>query len=609
MRNKENIMNDLLKNINAGLNISGKIFASGPVLNARIKIKTSLMKTRNEIKLNGSFRTSGNENEISEFIIYRKKTSELRKILGADSISMLVNPDNTGGNICGLEIPDDNKEISSSWYTLIGNPDNEKYFLFAFKHPVTHRTFLRFRYGYFECGCFVQKNFEKNDFFDSGTLIIREAESPHKLLEEFGDACGKNIRIAPGCVGWNSWDYYFKIFEEKDLDENITAIKNFSRKSGTDVKMLMLDDGWFNDYGDWRTNGRFPAGLKKTADKIRKNGFEPGIWIAPFHLSYFSLAYQRNSEILASYRTGKKELEEWAFGPVGFLDPTKPEGEKFLSRTFKSLKDAGFSHFKVDFIHYLITFGKDKKFFRDELGKIEIVRRGLSIIRKAIGSDSYLITCGCPPEAAIGIADSNRIGGDISTYNSTVRINAQFLTSRYWMNSRLWTSDPDFLIVRSDATAKDIHHNPIHFNPPEGSRSGSPWTTEHEARLWATLAAMSGGLMVLSDHLGKLKNNGIKLLQTALKNTSDESATPLDLMENKLPEIWLREGKSPALAIVNWTEKKRTVKLSMEKYPGIRNFIEKSDIWKGLKMKLNKNHIILNIPPVDAAWFIEKKSN
>ncbi|MDD3127604.1 MAG: hypothetical protein PHT27_08315, partial [Candidatus Izemoplasmatales bacterium] len=324
----------------------------------------------------------------------------------------------------------------------------------------------------------------------------------------------------------------------------------------------------------------------------------------PFHLSYFSRTYQRNPAVLAGYRGGEKALEEWAFGPVGFLDPLSTEGGKFLYKTFRNIRNAGFSCFKVDFINYLISFGKDKAFADDSTGRIEIVRRGLSIIRKAIGDDSYLITCGCPPEAAIGIADANRVGGDISTYNSTVRLNTGFLASRYWMNSRLYTSDPDFLIVRSDATASDKHHNTIHFQPQKGSRSGPAWTTANESRIWATLAGMSGGLIVLSDHLGKLNSEGIKILKKAIGNSSGTSAAPLDLMENELPSIWLRKGSSPALAVINWTGKEKETVLDTERFPELLNFVDSKDLWNSIRISSRGRKAIVKVPPEDAAWFI-----
>jgi hypothetical protein len=564
------------------------------------------------IGITAEFAAGEKENDLTELIIYRKKISEIKPLLGSEKISMLVNPSNTGGDICGLNIVSgaESVDITSSWYSILASPEDNNYVLFGFIHPVAHRTFLRIKNGYFECGCIVQQNMKSGDLFKIDKLFMACADSPDELFKIFGLLCVKDVHaktLNRDYIGWNSWDYYFKNFESADLQENMDVIQSFNENSQKKIKMLMLDDGWFNDYGDWRSNGRFPEGLKSVADKIKNAGFDAGIWIAPFHVSYFSRAFQHTPEILTSFRDGKKRLEEWAFGPLGFLDPTNPVGAKFLSDTFKSLKEAGFSCFKVDFIHYLITFGKDKQFFNDKLGRIEIVRRGLSIIRDAIGEDSYLLTCGCPPEAAIGIADINRIGGDISTYDSTVKLNAKFLAARYWMNNVLWTSDPDFLIVRSDATAEDRHHNPIHFNLEKGSRSGSVWETENSSRVWATLAAMSGGFMVLADNLGKLKNNGVKIIRTVLGNATSDTAIPLDLMENELPKLWFRKSNAPAFAVINWSDVNADIMIDLETFPELQQFTDTVDIWNEIKVsRIYNKKISVNLPPMDVAWFIKR---
>jgi alpha-galactosidase len=345
--------------------------------------------------------------------------------------------------------------------------------------------------------------------------------------------------------------------------------------------------------------------LEGIARTIIDSGFTPGIWLAPFNVHYFTKALLRTPEICALCEDEKTQIEEWPFGPLRFVDPTHPEGEKFLTEIFSGLKRAGFSYFKVDFLHYLITFGKNKRFFKNDLGRMEILRLGLKIIRAAIGEDSYLLTCGCPPEAALGIADANRIGGDISTYNSTTQINSRFLATRYWMNNRLFTSDPDFLITRCDATANDTHHNPLHLNPEKGSRSGEPWKDEKDPIIWATLVGMSGGELVLADHLGKLNKKGFEMIRTTIQNSSPDAARPLDLMEKRHPEIWFREGVKPALAVINWSTSDRKITLPVSEFPSLKQFTGIADIWKGIKISEEKGLFTVDIPPLSVAWFVK----
>ena len=551
---------------------------------------------------------------VTELIVYRKKFSEIQELLGRGEVAMLANSNNNDD--CGLKRLDVNENLpdikpvdtSSEWWALLGIPGNNRYIFFGFQSPVQHRTFLRVKDGYFECGCTIQRKLPAGDTFISDTLAIKEGVSPHKLLEAFGDFCAKTApcRVTgERGIGWNSWDYYFRIFEEDDLRENIKAMKKFNAKTGIALNTVVIDDGWFNDFGDWRVNGRFPTGLEGIARTIKDSGFTPGIWLAPFNVHYFTKALLRTPEICALCEDEKTQIEEWPFGPLRFVDPTHPEGVEFLTEIFSGLKRAGFSYFKVDFLHYLITFGNNKRFFKNDLGRMEILRRGLKIIRAAIGEDSYLLTCGCPPEAAIGIADANRIGGDISTYNSTTQINSRFLASRYWMNNRLFTSDPDFLITRCDATANDTHHNPLHLNPEKGSRSGEPWKDEKDPIIWATLVGMSGGELVLADHLGKLNKKGFEMIRTTIQNSSPDAARPLDLMEKRHPEIWFREGVKPALAVINWSTSDRKITLPVSEFPSLKQFTGIADIWKGIKISEEKGLFTVDIPPLSVAWFVK----
>jgi alpha-galactosidase len=55
---------------------------------------------------------------------------------------------------------------------------------------------------------------------------------------------------------------------------------------GSEVKYLVMDDGWFNEHrgcqqgiGDWNiAQSIYPSGFKQMCRKIRDKGFEPGIW-------------------------------------------------------------------------------------------------------------------------------------------------------------------------------------------------------------------------------------------------------------------------------------------------------------------------------------------
>ena len=167
------------------------------------------------------------------------------------------------------------------------------------------------------------------------------------------------------------------------------------------------------------------------------------------------------------------------------------------------------------------------------------------------------------------------------------------------MNNRLFISDPDFLMVRSDATASDLefHHNPYHWpglSDLVGSRSGKPWSDAAEPRIWATLIALSGGAITLADHIGKLNRTGLNMINTVLELASSKAAKPLDLFENIYPSLWLREenGKK-TLGLINWSDTEK--EFSLTDYPP-----NGREIWTNKTITKNK----IQIPPHDAGIIV-----
>ncbi len=555
----------------------------------------------------------------AELLVYRVRLKEWQRRLGGTGLTMLVNSENVNNGTSGLarfpfEAPfTAEPPPSSHWYTVLGSPATSRYALLGFLPPIRHRTFLRVRRGWLECGCLLQRVLRKGEVFSSDDWVIRTGDNPHDLLEAFGDDCARRLPPRPSRavgVGWNSWDYYFTDFEEHDLREQLAALRRANRTLPSPVRTVVLDMGWFNDFGDWRANGRFPSGMAAVAASIRAKGFTPGIWLAPLHVSCLSHIGLRTPELCATNPQGQIVGDEFGAGWVFWMDPTHPKGRAFLVETFRRLRKAGFTYFKLDFLHSLITHAQAhrRRFHRDSRGRMEILRDALEAVREGAGADAFLLACGCPPEAAAGITDACRIGGDISTYHSTTKVQARALATRYWMHGRLFMSDPDFLMVRGDATARDRHHNPCHpanLADAAGSRSGATWRTQNEPRVWATLTAMSGGLLMLADHLGKLNATGMRMLSTAIRHATTEAARPLDLMENPLPRWWLREGSQPALAVINWEDRPVDLRIPVDRWPALRAFLGQADVWRHRRIKPDGRSWKLHIPAHDVAWFVQ----
>jgi hypothetical protein len=139
-----------------------------------------------------------------------------------------------------------------------------------------------------------------------------------------------------------------------------------------------------------------------------------------------------------------------------------------------------------------------------------------------------------------------------------------------------------------------------------GSRTGPVWNSVGEPCIWATLVAMAGGALTLADHLDKLNPDGLLLLRQAIEHHSSNTAQPLDMMDNPLPELWLRDGEKPALAIINWDDKTRELIFPLVRYPRLREAADWIDVWSGNKAVVTGETLKITIHGRNAAWLVKE---
>jgi len=379
------------------------------------------------------------------------------------------------------------------------------------------------------------------------SIIYGQNNNPFDLIENYGTYLSKfGKKEAEIPIGWNSWDYYSCAITMDDLKKEMKAIKNSALKDK--VKYIVIDNGWEEEWGNWIPNRKFPSDLKEIADEIKKYGFIPGIWTAPFLSSiYTTLARYKQELFVPSYIVK-------LYGPMVIFDLTLPEVHKFLFETFRKMKESGFSFFKIDFLNQPLNI---PSCFKDNTkGKIGAIREGIKTIRQAIGEESHLLACGAPLESVIGLADSTRITEDIHNFWGHIKRNAIQISSQYWMNKKLWINDPDFAIIRCNETTDDKHLNRIYVKRKFISENDY-WLSGDECNLtelktYLSLIYLSGGSIFLSDSIYRLNKNGIKILEKIIYPLNN-SAIPIDLFYNKPPRIWMNK-KEKIIGIFNWED-------------------------------------------------------
>ncbi|NVM54345.1 MAG: hypothetical protein HWN66_11640, partial [Candidatus Helarchaeota archaeon] len=120
---------------------------------------------------------------------------------------------------------------------------------------------------------------------------------------------------------------------------------------------------------------------------------------------------------------------------------------------------------------------------------------------------------------------------------------------RSFMHKKFWLNDPDCLLVRQIRSS--LHPHEIEFE--------------------VTFMGLCGGILLSSDNLPELRPQDLEYIKFLLP-PYEEPAMPIDLFENSPPmyfklEIAPKKFFEPyhLIGLFNWTKKKRTVPISVEK--------------------------------------------
>jgi alpha-galactosidase len=207
---------------------------------------------------------------------------------------------------------------------------------------------------------------------------------------------------------------------------------------------------------------------------------------------------------------------DWG-GEVGVLDTTDPDVLAHLEATAAALVDMGYPYLKLDF-----TYGPSLpgRYADPTRTPAERVRAGLEAIRRGAGDEAFVLGCGMPLGAGVGLVDAMRIGPDVAPWwrreeheglvpgygqsQPATRNAWRSSLARSFMHRRLWLNDPDCLLLRTTQTRL------------------SPAAVE----AWARAVGMTGGLAVVSDDLALLGEDDRRLLDeiTVLGRAVDREA-------------------------------------------------------------------------------------
>jgi alpha-galactosidase len=265
------------------------------------------------------------------------------------------------------------------------------------------------------------------------------------LAGALGRRGGSGMRL------WASWYSYYEDVSAEIMDRAVDGLADLS------FDVIQVDDGWEKAIGDWEPNERFPSGAAATADRIRSTGRRAGLWLAPFIVREDSQFFGRFPDLLLKDAAGDPVVAgvNWG-GPYYALDVTMPAALDHVEQVMGTARDWGFDVFKLDFLYGAALPG-DR---HEPMGRETAYRLAAERIRSVVGEESYLLACGAPIIASVGVFDGIRVGPDVGpvwddgTWNGVHRA---MVTSvhRLWLRSII-DVDPDVAYLRS----KDIDLSP-----------------------------------------------------------------------------------------------------------------------------------------------------
>ena len=367
-------------------------------------------------------------------------------------------------------------------------------------------------------------------------LTVRRRRS-RALLDELGErlACiirrlsgGSTSRRAPP-TGWCSWYCFGPRVTAQQVLDNLDVIA----KSFPALNYVQIDDGYQSAMGDWLATGAaFGGNVRTVLDQIRRRGFEPAIWVAPFIAEDESTVFKEHPDWFvkdadgAPLRSDRVTFGGWRRGPWYALDGTHPAVQNHFEHVFRTMREEwGCTYFKLDANFWGAMHGGT--FHDARATRVEAYRRGMQAIVRGAG-DAFLLGCNHPIWPSLGLIHGSRSSNDIKRTWDRVMTTARQNLSRNWQNRRLWWNDPDAVVLVGELT-------------------------DAECQFHATAIYASGGMVLSGDDLTVIPPARAAMLRKLLPPTG--VAAEFDDETLRVGHVRLPDARM--ICLFNWDDAPR----------------------------------------------------
>ena len=342
--------------------------------------------------------------------------------------------------------------------------------------------------------------------------IIFDKGSEKKVFDNWFEMMGIKALPAKDKVGYTSWYNCYQNISEQQILHDLDGMKTLKVKPD----IFQIDDGFETYVGDWFDidKNKFPGRIEPIIKKILDNGYQAGIWLAPFVAEKNSVLFREHPDWFQQ-KDGKPVFTgaNWSGGYA--LDPCNKEVREYIVNTVEHYKSMGITLFKLDFLYAACMSSRPDK------TRGEIMHESMSFLREVCGN-AEILGCGVPLCSAFGKVEYCRIGPDMSlNYDdkpymrlfhnerpSTMHTQRNTVYRRQ-LNGRAFLNDPDVFLLRDENTT----------------------LSNGQKQTLATINSLFGSVLFGSDDFGKYDSSKHDLFANLCEMLHAEniSAEPMDI--------------------------------------------------------------------------------
>ena len=397
-------------------------------------------------------------------------------------------------------------------------------------------------------------------------LTYQSGSDREQLLDNLATQLVANhprLRFPTPPTGWCSWYCFGPRVTAKQVLDNL----DFIAKHTPGLRYVQIDDGYQPAMGDWLDTGAaFGGDVQGVLKEIRKRGFEPAIWVAPFVAEEKSKVFQQHPSWFVQDSEGKPLRSDrvtfggWRRGPWYVLDGTHPEVQKHFERFFRIMKrDWGCTYFKLDANFWGAIHGG--RFHDPRATRIEAYRRGMKAILRGV-QDSFVLGCNHPIWPSLGLIHGSRSSNDIKRTWERIATTARQNLSRNWQNGRLWWNDSDAIVLTGDLP-------------------------DNEFQFHATAIYASGGMLLSGDDLTKISEQKLAMLRHLQPPTGVAARFDDDsLRVGRIDLLTTRE----VIVLLNWDDTPQKISVSLKRPSTI------TDFWTGFPHPQRGDGLTVEMP-------------